>query len=946
MTAARPGRDDLRDERLRRHASATRVGSGAALVLAAVLVGVAGPQVPGAWTAAWLAALGAALLLRVLALRWHRRHPDQPERALRHYRLSFLAHGLAWSLVAAALLPPQTEAVHDALLLAVVGIGASSMIGASFDVRAVAWFAVPPLATASLAMALGGRGSTLVMVLMFIALTALGMRRAHGALVEQMALRESVEDQAARGRLLDHLLDATPQGFVFVDAQSRVARVNPALGDWLGVDTTDWAGRGLDALPDGVRQALAPLLERARSQGRAEGEVEHRRGEESVAALVTVTSLGNQEGLVAVWTDISARRRAERELQMHRAVTNSITDLVSVIDESRRYRLVNDAWCRATGISRERAIGLHLDDVPRPTATDDRLRAIEDCLRLQQRRAVRSELDLPGLPRRHIETTYYPYAHADERLRSAVLVSRDVSAEVEAQEAQQRHGAELQALLDAFPGSIAAVDRDIRYAFVNARLAWLMGVPIEQMVGRRIAEVIGEAYAEEVAAAFRTVVDQDGSAVYHRHMPERGDRPAVDIRVHCVSGVDPASGQRMMYAFGTDITELRRAEAEALAARDEAQRANRAKSTFLSQMSHELRTPMNAILGFGQLIQADRQQRLDEATRGWAREIVRAGQHLLNLINEVLDLGRIEAGRLPISLEPVALAGLVDECLSLVRPLAAERQVRLLHDTPLDAGLAVRADRTRLKQVLLNLLGNALKYNREGGEARLVVAAHPDTVQLAVHDDGPGIDPARIDRLFTPFERLGADTGPVEGSGIGLALSRGLVQAMGGRIGVDTQAGTGSRFWVELPRTELADRPAAPADTAAAPRTGPADGTRVVLYIEDNPVNAMLMEAMLDDLPGLRLLVATQPAEGLELARRERPALVLTDIQMPGMDGFEVLRRLRARAETRHIPVLAVSANAMPADVAEALGAGFAEYLTKPLDLQALHDAVQRALDR
>ncbi|MBL8332609.1 MAG: PAS domain-containing protein, partial [Rubrivivax sp.] len=346
----------LRDERLRLHGAATRTGSVASLALAGVLLVVAGRQVPGAWTALWLAALGLALLLRMLAWRWHRRHPGQPDRALLQYRLSFLGHGLAWSLVAAALLPPHTEAAHDALLLAVVGIGASSMIGASFDVRAVALFAVPPLAIASLAMGLGGRGSELVMVLMFIALTALGMRRAHAALVERMALRDSVEAQAQRGRLLDRMLDTTPQGFAFVDAQARVARINPALGEWLGVEAAQLAGRGLDALPGSVAQALAPLLAQARDRGRAEGEIDHQRRGERLAALVTVTSLGPEQGLVAVWTDISARRHVERELQMHRAVTNSITDLVSVIDESRHYRLVNEAWCRATGIAMERAV--------------------------------------------------------------------------------------------------------------------------------------------------------------------------------------------------------------------------------------------------------------------------------------------------------------------------------------------------------------------------------------------------------------------------------------------------------------------------------------------------------------------------------------------------------------------------------------------------------------
>jgi CheY-like chemotaxis protein len=256
----------------------------------------------------------------------------------------------------------------------------------------------------------------------------------------------------------------------------------------------------------------------------------------------------------------------------------------------------------------------------------------------------------------------------------------------------------------------------------------------------------------------------------------------------------------------------------------------------------------------------------------------------------------------------------------------------------------VQADRTRLKQVLLNLLGNAIKYNHTGGLVRMSFDVQGALLRIAVSDTGPGLTPEQCSRLFKPYERLGAD-GSVEGSGIGLALSQGLVHAMDGQIGVDSTPGRGSTFWLTLAQ---ATRPAAPVLPLPAAREGAAAAgpgqARLVLYIEDNPVNAMLMEAMLQSLPGIQLLVSPQSREGLDLARQLHPALVLTDIQMPDVDGFEVLRRLRADEGTRAIPVLAVSANAMPDDVARSLAAGFDAYLTKPLDMPSLHAAVRKAL--
>ncbi len=380
--------------------------------------------------------------------------------------------------------------------------------------------------------------------------------------------------------------------------------------------------------------------------------------------------------------------------------------------------------------------------------------------------------------------------------------------------------------------------------------------------------------------------------------------------------------------------------ADLLTAKEEADRANGAKSEFLSRMSHELRTPLNAILGFGQLLEIAPD--FGRAQRDWVREINKGGRHLLELINDVLDLARVESGRFSVSPEPVALRPLVEECLMVVRAQAKARAVQLL-EVPGSAEVHVRADRTRLKQVLLNLLSNAVKYNRPGGTVGLVCTHAGDTLRIGVTDTGDGLTPEQQARLFMPFERLDADQRQIEGTGIGLALSKRLVELMGGDIGVDSTPGTGSVFWFELPLAGAVDAraPAAPADSGAA---APDVQRRDVLCIEDNPANLRLIEGILARRPNIRLLGATAPGEGLELARRYRPGLILLDINLPDKDGYAVLQCLREHAATRDIPVLAISANAMPKDIERGKAAGFADYLTKPIDVNRLLAAIDRWL--
>lgn len=381
-----------------------------------------------------------------------------------------------------------------------------------------------------------------------------------------------------------------------------------------------------------------------------------------------------------------------------------------------------------------------------------------------------------------------------------------------------------------------------------------------------------------------------------------------------------------------DVTSAKRSEKLLLKAKLEAERANHAKSEFLSRMSHELRTPMNAILGFAQLLEMGN---LAPDDRVPVEQILRGGQHLLTLINEVLDVARIESGRMALSLEPVFVSELLDDALNLVRPLADQREI-LIEDRVKD-GFYVQADRQRLRQVFLNLLSNAIKYNIEHGRIRIACEAKDNgMVHITISDTGPGLSPMQREKLFRPFERLVGDSTAVEGTGLGLALSKGLIEAMQGAIGVESDPGHGSTFWIDLRRAEAPEQPAwelkaqeeGPVAAAARPCR--------VLYVEDNPSNVALMERIVSLREDVSLMCAAEGRLALDLARANRPDLVLLDLHLPDMPGIDVLQQLRANQDTCAIPVVIVSADATPEHVQDALEAGARSYLTKPLNIPSL----------
>ena len=392
---------------------------------------------------------------------------------------------------------------------------------------------------------------------------------------------------------------------------------------------------------------------------------------------------------------------------------------------------------------------------------------------------------------------------------------------------------------------------------------------------------------------------------------------------------------------------LVRRTTELITARDEAVTATQAKNTFLSSTSHELRTPLNAVLGFAQLLQLSD---LSQEDQDGVERILAAGHHLLALINELIDIARIESGEFSVSVEPVAVQPVVEETCQLMAPLAADRSITISQPCP-PPGLAVKADRQRLRQILVNLLSNAIKYNRVGGTVTITCQADsPDQASLTVADTGPGILAADLDRIFDPFERLGAQQSAIEGTGIGLPLARALAEAMHGALTAASVPGEGTTFTITLPRSPdlaTADHVMVPAPRAA-PDDSAAEGIRV-LYIEDNPANIEVVARFLKTKPGMRLQSVTSGEAGLEVATREIPDLILLDLHLPGLQGDEVLRLLRDKSATAGIPVAVLSAEAAPAVIHHLRASDVIAYLTKPLDLAELGrllDSVAAGHDR
>jgi PAS domain S-box-containing protein len=518
--------------------------------------------------------------------------------------------------------------------------------------------------------------------------------------------------------------------------------------------------------------------------------------------------------------------------------------------------------------------------------------------------------------------------------------ARDVTDRNSAQERLRRSEQFLNSVLEYLPTTVFVKDaEELKFVRLNRAGEELMGTSQEDLLGKNDHDLFPKQQADWFARKDREVLASGGVVDIPEEAIDTVDKGSRILHTRKIAIRDERGEPRYLLGISDDITDRRAAELAAEAAREEAERANQAKSEFLSRMSHELRTPLNAVLGFGQLLELDE---LDPGQREAVGLILDAGRHLLELINEVLDISRIESGTMSISLEPVHLASVLAEALSLIRPLADGADVRLVADDPNRADLHVRADQQRLKQVLINLLSNAVKYNRRGGEVSVRCAQVADgRVEIAVADTGHGMSAEQMLRLFEPFERLGAERTEIEGTGLGLSLCKGLVEAMGGVITAESEPGAGSTMRIQLngaqePAGDGTARNGPPVTATRQPREG-----RTIVYIEDNLSNVRLVEQLLGRLSGVRLIAAMQGRLGIDLVHRHDPDLILLDLHLPDLHGREVLEQLKGDPATAPIPVVILSADASPAQLQRLCAAGAAGYLTKPIEVQSLLDTVR-----
>jgi len=525
----------------------------------------------------------------------------------------------------------------------------------------------------------------------------------------------------------------------------------------------------------------------------------------------------------------------------------------------------------------------------------------------------------------------------------AVIHLDEASARASTERSLRESVSRLQDIVDNSSALIYVKDRDGRYLLVNRHFEQRFGFARDDVLGKTDFDL----FPPEAARNYR-LHDRE---VLATGRAQEVEEPAMEVDGSWLSIKFPLRDESgKPYALGgisTDITDRLRTEAAVREARDEAERANRAKSEFLSRMSHELRTPLNAILGFGQLLELEE---LPGEVGVSVERILKAGRHLLALINEVLEISRIEAGAHHMSVEPVCACDPLQEALELLRPLARERGIEIASDMHAGLHQYVDADFQRLKQVLLNLLTNAIKYNREDGAVRAFFRpAEPGHLRFLVTDTGPGMAEEERERIFMPFERLAAEESDTEGTGLGLALSKSLVEAMGGRIGVQHSApGEGSTFFVEL---KLSSPAGGRLDQGLGqPNLSQLDdrglGGATVLYIEDNLSNFELVERIFARMGEVHLIPAMQGVLGLELAVQHRPDLVLLDLNLPDMAGEEVLRRLKKDRRTRDVPVVVLSADATPTQVGRLRADGIVAYITKPLEIGRFIETVRLALRR
>jgi len=740
------------------------------------------------------------------------------------------------------------------------------------------------------------------------------------------------------------LIDAAPDATITVLQDGTIAHANLQVERLFGYSRDQLVGQPVEMLmPAALRAAhvghrshymKAPQV---RPMGVAHDLYGRRRDGSVFPIEISLSPIdGGDTPLVAASIrDISERRQAELATSRLAAIVDSSQDAILSKNLAGEITSWNRAAERLFGHTAAEAIGHALiEHIPADRQGEEqrvleRLHRGEDAGHFE---TVRRHKDGALVD---VSLTLSLIRDRSGAIVGTSTVARDIGPRKRAEAAARLASDRLAEAIECIDDALAIFDHAGRLQLDNsAHRSLLLGVVDGPLIGLDIRELVAtwtRAWAVPAAHADQWIAETF-----------RADRPPrlvheLELGGHKFHETSRRTRDGGFVVLFSDRTEERQRE-EAL------RKASTAKSEFLSSMSHELRTPLNAVLGFAQLLQRDRRSPLTTRQLGMVEHIVKGGEHLLRLIDEILDLTRIEAGRVPISIEPVDLRSVVEEALATLAPLAARAEIELVLEVEGDLP-RVLADRTRLAQIVMNLGSNAIKYSLRGGRAVFIASTpDPQTGRLTVTDSGIGIPLAEQDKIFQPFHRAGQETGPIEGTGIGLAISRRLAELMHGAVGFHSAPGEGSRFWVDLP-TVGDELVATTTQRKAAEDSLDSPGKRHrIVYIEDHPANIAFMQELMADVARIELLTAPTAEIGLEMVRTLQPQAVILDINLPGMNGLEALRQLREWPETRHIPVIGLSAAAMEHDVRRAREAGFFHYLTKPVQVDALIAALREVL--
>ena len=697
-------------------------------------------------------------------------------------------------------------------------------------------------------------------------------------------------------------------------------------------------------------------------------------------AVVSVTALRNDQdaiiGYLLIGTDNTARKQAEEALlkagALQSAIFNSANFSSIATDAKGVIQIFN--------VGAERMLGYTAADVMNKITPAD----ISDPQEVIARaKSLSVELETPIAPgfealvfkaSRGIEDIYeltyirkdgsrFPAVVSVTALRDAqnaiigyLLIGTDNTARKQAEAEQKLLDQRLRdqqfltrALIESNIDALMTTDPFGIITDVNKQTEALTGCTRDELIGAPFKNYFTD--PERAEAGIKRVLREKKVTDYELTACSRDGQETV-VSYNATTFYDRDRKLQGVFAAARDVTERKRLDqvlqdknAELGNAKVVAEKANLAKSDFLSSMSHELRTPLNAILGFAQLLEVGTPPPT-AAQSVRLHQIIKAGWYLLELINEILNLAVIESGKLSLSREPVSLIDVMRECQAMIEPQAQKRGIQLNFHS-FDNTWYANADRTRVKQVLINLLSNAIKYNREHGTVEVeCTASTPERIRIRIKDSGSGLPPEKLAQLFQPFNRLGQEASTEEGTGIGLVVTKRLVELMGGTIGVESTVGVGSEFWIELMGDVaplLAAKNVMPAELQ--PQVQGSAARRALLYVEDNPANLMLVEQIIEDRPHIRMLSAHDGNLGIALARAHLPDVILMDINLPGISGYQALKILREDPATAHIPVLAISANAMPRDIEKGLEAGFFRYLTKPIKVKEFMEALDMAME-